>query len=101
MNSENKEQQGLRNKIKISLDVCEKVLDDFSNLNFVEISLMTCEQGCYSKYFELFNESEKSQCNYKNLKNELYDCTARCDDLYRKVLDHQAKGAEISYVKIF
>jgi hypothetical protein len=31
--------QPLRNKINISLEVCEKVLDDFSNLIFVEVTL--------------------------------------------------------------
>ena len=29
--------QPLRNKINISLEVCEKVLDDFSNLIFAEV----------------------------------------------------------------
>lgn len=33
-----KEIQEIRNKIKISLNVCEKVLDNFSNLIFVEVN---------------------------------------------------------------
>ena len=31
------EYQHLRNKINISIQVCEKVLDDFSNLVFAEV----------------------------------------------------------------
>jgi len=31
------EYQSLRNKINISIRVCEKVLDDFSNLVFAEV----------------------------------------------------------------
>lgn len=39
MNYNNNDIQKQRNKIKFSLQICEKVLDDFSNLHYMEVLL--------------------------------------------------------------
>jgi len=39
-----------------------------------------------------------STFDYGNFKGELDTCVKKCDDMYKQVLDHQIKGAEISYV---
>ena len=91
--------QNLRNKIKISLETCEKVLDDFSNLTFLQKTLENCERDCHDKFHKIYNENEKNEFyNFRSLKNEFYECTNKCEDIYKQVMHHQIKGAEISYV---
>lgn len=94
--------QHLKLKLSLSLDICEKVLNDFSNIIFSENVLINCERNCYDKY-NLIYENEKNNKNFyfKSLNNEIIDCTQKCDSIYQQILDHQIKGAEISYVKIF
>lgn len=43
--------QPLRNKINISLEVCEKVLDDFSNLIFAEVNIISYKINIYITIF--------------------------------------------------
>jgi hypothetical protein len=92
--------QNLRNRIKFSLETCEKVLDDFSNLTFLSDTLQTCEKDCYEKYNKIYMENEKNEFfNFRGIKNEFVECTNKCEEIYKKVMHHQIKGAEISYVK--
>ena len=90
--------QSLRNKIKISLETCDKVLDDFSNLIFMEKNLINCSKDCFDKFSKIFSENEKNEFfDFSKLKREIAICANKCDENYKKVLDHQIKGAEISY----
>ena len=80
--------QNLRNKIKISLLTCEKVLDDFSNITFIEKTLLNCENECYNKFSKLYIDNENNEFyNFMNLKKEFIECTNQCDDIYKKVCD--------------
>lgn len=100
MNFKEEEQiQNLRNKIKFSTLTCERVLDNFSNLVFVEKTLQTCEQECYDKYNKIYNEKDTIK-NYSNIKTDFIDCIDKCEQIYKRIIDHQIKGAEISYVYI-
>ena len=91
--------QSLRNRLKISLLTSEKVLDDFSNLKFLEKTLVGCEKTCYDKYTNIFKENEKNELfNFGNLKGEIVKCADKCEEIYSRVIEHQVKGAEISYV---
>jgi len=105
--------QKQRLKINLSLKICENVLDDFSNTVFMEVKIIklirnkikkvlkNCDINCYSKYKEIYNSNEKNSFfDFEKFKNELNDCVNKCDMIYRHVLDHQIKGAEISYVNI-
>jgi hypothetical protein len=50
----------------------------------------------------MFNSStteNKYFMNYKHLKDDLVACTNICDSMYKQVIEHQRKGAEISSVK--
>jgi hypothetical protein len=108
--------QNKRVSIKISLDICSKVLDNFANLSLLEVSIIksnnyifkikknikNCESECYDKYIKMFNSStneNKYFMNYKHLKDDLVACTNICDSMYKQVIEHQRKGAEISSVK--
>lgn len=96
----NDDLQEKRNKIKLSLEVCENVLDDFTNLIFVEDVLKDCEKRCYDQYSKIFKENERDVFfNFKKLKEDFVECTSKCDDVYQRIIDHQIKGAEISYVR--
>jgi predicted transcriptional regulator len=98
MNFKEEEQiQNLRNKIKFSTLTCEKVLNNFSNLNFVEKTLQSCEQECYDKYNKIYSDEDNSK-NYQNIKTNFIECTDKCEQIYKRIIDHQVKGAEISYV---
>ena len=94
--------QSLRNNIKLSLLNCDKVLDDFSNLIFVEKNIIKCEKKC----FELFNNVYQDNINndlfdFSKLKNDIISCSDNCEEIYKRIIDHQIKGAEISHVFIF
>jgi hypothetical protein len=80
----------------------EKVLDDFSNLKFIEQTLTNCDKNCYEKYNSIYLQNENNEYfNFSRLKGEVIDCTEKCEEIYRKIIDHQVKGAEISYVSCF
>jgi hypothetical protein len=99
--------QKKRLAVKISISICEKVLDNFSNTTFLDVLIWLiknfskkCESECYEKYSKLFSSNESNQLfNFKNLRDEFLSCTNKCDTLYKAVLDHQIKGAEISNVR--
>ncbi len=94
--------QNLRNKIKISLGTCEKVLDDFSNLTFLSNTLQNCEKDCYEKFNKIFIENEHNEIfDFVENKKEFIKCTNKCEDIYKNVMHHQIKGAEISYVNFY
>lgn len=93
--------QNLRNRIKISLETCEKVLDDFSNLTFLSNTLQNCEKDCYEKFNKIFLENEKNEFfDFRESKKEFIECSNKCEDIYKNVIRHQIKGAEISYVNL-
>jgi len=51
------------------------------------------------KYKEIYDANQKNEIfDFSNFKKELNNCVNKCDIIYRQVLDHQIKGAEISYV---
>lgn len=41
-----------------------------------------------------------STFDFTNFNSNLENCSKKCDDMYKQVLEHQIKGAEISYVII-
>ena len=61
--------------------------------------MKNCDLNCYTKYKETFDANSNNEIfDYSKFKNELNNCVNKCDMIYKQVLDHQIKGAEISYV---
>lgn len=61
--------------------------------------LKNCDLNCYNKHKEIFDANQKNDIyDFSKFKDELNNCVNKCDIIYKHVLDHQIKGAEISYV---
>jgi hypothetical protein len=61
--------------------------------------LKNCEKECYDKYLKIYKDNEfDGYFNFQKFKSELVQCTSKCEDIYQRIIDHQIKGAEISYV---
>lgn len=55
--------------------------------------------NCYNQYKSIYESNEKNNIfDFSTYKSELFNCINKCDMIYKHVLDHQIKGAEISYV---
>ncbi len=64
--------------------------------------MKNCEKECFEKYGKLFKERRNDDLfDFKNFKSELVECSVKCEERYRRVIEHQVKGAEISYVSEF
>jgi hypothetical protein len=59
--------------------------------------MKNCETGCLNQYSEMFKKAEED-FDYYSLKEDIGKCMKKCDELYKNVIEHQGKGAEISYV---
>ena len=64
--------------------------------------MKNCDRSCYEKYKEVYDVNlNNTTFDYGNFKGELDNCVRKCDDMNSQVLDHQIKGAEISYVFLY
>lgn len=63
--------------------------------------MQKCDVDCYEKYNKVYDDNKNNKLfDFAGLKSDLNNCTNKCENIYKQVIDHQAKGAEISYVKI-
>ena len=61
-----------------------------------------CEQQCLDKFTPIFNENKSNDYyNFQDLHNNIKSCSNNCEEIYRRVISHQEKSSEISYVIIF
>jgi hypothetical protein len=97
----------LRNKIKISVKICDRVLNEFSNLGFIEVkyfkylenTLSECDRNCLDIYEKVYESNlDNKFFNFKQLRDDISSCTSKCEKIYKHIIDHQIKGSEISYV---
>ena len=91
--------QKLRIKNRFSIEITEKVLYEFSNIYFIESITKNCEKSCYDKFNDVYNNNKDNKYfNFDDLLKNISTCSEQCEEPYRKVTEHQKKGAEISYV---
>jgi len=90
--------QKLRIKNRFSIELTEKVLYEFSNIHLIENKTKNCETNCFDKFSVQYNSNKDNKYyNFDELLNNISSCSENCEEFYRKITDHQKKGAEISY----
>jgi len=84
-----------REEVLNNILLTEKSLENFSQLQLLLPKIKNCNKECLEKFSE--TKIKEKYSNWHEKKIQLTNCFGFCEDKYKNVLNHQIKGAEISF----